>query len=90
MADSWASYKNEESEIVEFIVWLGGTNDDWKERNDTKWVIQIEQIQFLYFPMGKKLVVYGGKKQLRIAVNKFMTFIQENRKTAGRMLTQTY
>ena len=83
MNDSWASYKNGESEVTEFIKWLGGTKDDWKERTDMKWVIQLGQIKFIYFPMSEKLVIYGETKQLRVTVNKFITFIQAKQNTKG-------
>ena len=54
MTDSWASYKNEEKEVMDFINWLGGINDDWTERGDAKWAVTIEHAQLLYFPKHQK------------------------------------
>ena len=87
--DSWAAYKNEESEINDFVEWIGGTPNDWAERGNTKWVMRWGNVELLFFPNSGKQVIQGEKLYVGVMAEKYKTFIQAKQKAQGRKVEKT-
>ena len=83
MASSWAVYGNEEHEVDEFATWIGKKTNDWAERKDGKWMIDLGGTQIIFPPYTKKLLLKGNKEQVCVLSKQYKDFIQADQKSPG-------